>query len=259
MQRHAERVSRSALHARLARLGGIGLLRARSGIAAIEFALIAPIMIAACAGLYDLTTAFLALQRVNMAALAIDQILTFQAAADTLTNTNILDLPEVQTATSAIYAYLPGTMTAPTSSFGVVVTSVVVTLQNTSCTSACTYVPNVAWSGLYQGAAGSLRPCGANALTWVADTTTSSSTALPIDLQPPQANPQPPQPMLVVDVYYTYTPLFFTFVTGNIIMMRSAYFPPRTGLQSDWVQYYPGGSSDNTQQCAGYPWSTVNP
>jgi Flp pilus assembly protein TadG len=230
----------------------IGLLRSRGGLAAMEFALIAPIMVTACAGLYDLTMAFLASQRVNMAALAIAQIATYQAANSGNTNQNILNLTETQTATSAIYAYLPDTMTAPASSFGVTVTSVVVTPPSPSCTSSCTYVPNVAWSGRFQGGTGSTRACGASALTWVADTTTSSSTTLPTDLQQPQ-------PMLVVDVYYTFQPLFFTFVTGNILMMRSAYFPPRTGLPTDWVQYYVAGSSDTTQACPGYPWSTYNP
>ena len=236
---------------RAAGIGRVGLLRSRDGLAALEFALIAPILVTACAGLYDLTNAFLASQRINMAALAIAQIATYQAANSNNTNMNILNLTEAQKATSAIYAYLPDTLTAPTSSFGVLVTSVVVTLQNPACTSSCTYIPNVAWSGRFQGATGTTRACGPSALSWVADTATSSPTTLPTDLQQPQ-------PVLVVDVYYTFRPLFFTFITGNLLMQRSAYFPPRTGLATDWVQYYPG-SPDNTVQCAGYPWSTISP
>jgi Flp pilus assembly protein TadG len=244
------RACRSALRA--SGIGRAGLVRSRSGLAALEFALIAPILVAACAGLYDLTSAFLASQRINMAALAIAQIGTYQAANSNNTNMNILNLTETQTATSAIYAYLPDTLTAANSSFGVLVTSVVVTLQDPACTSSCTYIPNVAWSGQYQGGAGSTRVCGASALSWVADTAAASSTTLPTDLQQPQ-------PVLVVDVYYTFRPVFFTFITGNILMERSAYFPPRTGLTTNWVQYYWAGSPDNTVQCAGYPWSTINP
>jgi len=254
MPRRAERDSRSARRGRLAKLGRAALLCSRPGLAAIEFALIAPLMITACAGLYDLTTAFLAWQRVNMAALAMAQIATYQAATttDNNINTNVLNLIEAQTAASAIYAYLPDTMTALTSSFAVVVTSVVVTLQNTSCTAACSYISNVAWSGLFQGGAGTTRACGAGALGWVADTAGPSSTTLPTDLQQVQ-------PVLVVDVYYTFQPMFFTFITGNILMMGSAYFPPRTGLPSDWVQYYSAGSPDLTIACPGYPWAPTNP
>jgi Flp pilus assembly protein TadG len=251
MRRHAERDSRSALRGRLSKLGRAGLIRSRGGLAAVEFALVAPVLVTLCAGLYDLTSAFLAWQRVNMAALEIAQITTYEAAANNNANMNILNIAETQTATSAIYAYLPDTLTAPTASFGVVVTSVVVTLQNPACTSSCSYIPNVAWSGRFQGGAGTMRVCGASALGWVADIVASSPTTLPTDLQQPQ-------PLVVVDVYYTFKPMFFTFITGNIVMMRSAYFSPRTGLPSDWVQYYWAGLPDLTVQCPGYPWSTVN-
>jgi hypothetical protein len=252
MHRHAERDSRSAHRGRLA--GHPGLLRSRGGIAALEFALVAPVMITACIGMFDLGTAFLASQRVNMAALAIAQITTYQAAttSNANTNTNILKLTGAQAAASAIYAYLPDTLTALTSSFAVVVSSVVVTQQNSSCTSSCSYIPNVAWSGRFQGSAGSTRACGTSALSWVADTANASSTTLPTDLQQPQ-------PVLVVDVYYTFHPMFFTFITGNILMMRSAYFPPRTGLPADWIQYYAAGSADPTLPCPHYPFSTISP
>jgi Flp pilus assembly protein TadG len=259
MRRHAESDSRSPLlsrltqraRGRLAKPGWAGLRRSRGGLAALEFALLAPVLVTTCAGLYDLTSGFLAWQRVNMAALEIAQITTYEASANNNTNMNILNIAETQKATSAIYAYLPDTLTAPTASFGVVVTSVVVTLQNPACTSSCSYIPNVAWSGRFQGGAGTTRACGASALGWVADTARSSATTLPTDLQQPQ-------PVLVVDVYYTFKPQFFTFVTGNVVMMRSAYFPPRTGLPSDWVQYYWAGAPDLTAKCPGYPWSTVN-
>jgi hypothetical protein len=244
MRRHAERDSQSALRGRLAKPGRFGLLRSRAAIAAVEFALIAPVMIAPCAGLYDLTAAFLASQRVNMAALAIAQMATYQAANGGSTNTNFLNLSETQTVTSAIYAYLPATLAAVPLPFGVVVTSVIVTPPNPSCTNACTYIPKVAWSGRYQGGAGSLRACGDSILTWADNSANPSATTLPTNLQQPQ-------PILVVDVYYTFQPLFFTFITGDILMMQTAYFPPRAGLPSDWVQ-----SSDQTAQCPGYPWST---
>ncbi len=44
----------------LASRGRSGLLRSREGLAALEFALIAPLLVTMVAGLYDLTTAFIA-------------------------------------------------------------------------------------------------------------------------------------------------------------------------------------------------------
>src|ERR1700761_8784843 len=76
---------------------------ARRGLAAMEFALIAPILVALCAGLYDLATAFLALQRLNMAALSIAQMTTYQAANSSQPNVNILNLSEITASSSAIY------------------------------------------------------------------------------------------------------------------------------------------------------------
>jgi Flp pilus assembly protein TadG len=226
--------------------------RSRSGLAAVEFALIVPILVMMCAGLYDLTTAFLASQRLNMAALSIAQIATYQAANTSQPNQNILTLPQITAATSAVYVYLPDTMQASSSAFGVVLTSVVVTKKTASCTSACVYVSNVAWTGRYQGGAGPGRSCGTNAMAWVANTTPPSASTLPTSLQQPQ-------PILVVDVYYTFRPIFYQFLTGDFVMMRSAHFSPRTGTTANWVQYYPTGSSDPTVECSGYPTSAQSP
>jgi Flp pilus assembly protein TadG len=256
MQLHAQHDSRSAFRGRLAKLGVTGLQRSRSGIAALEFALIAPVLVTVCAGLYDLTTAFLAWQRVNMAALAIAQITTYQAANSNNTNMNILNLAETRTGASAIYAYLPNTLSASPPGFGVTISSIAMVPTPSGCTVNCTYTAHVAWSGIFQGS-GSRRPCdarsGVSALNFVPDGSNPTPQTLPTDLQ------STGQPLLVVDVNYTFQPLFFTFITGNIMMMGSAYFPPRTGLPSDWVQYYLAGSSDPTIDCPGYPWSTINP
>ncbi len=253
MPRHAGPDKKSALRDLRARIRLAGqrasrLLRAREGLAALEFAIIAPLLIAAFTGLYDLTTGFLAWQRVNMAALAIDQIATAMAA--TPQNTNILDLADATTAASAIYAYLPDTLTAPAASFGVVITSVVMTPTQAGCTSGCTYNANVAWSGSYQGTAGTIRPCGT--LTAVPDASNITPTTLATDAFSPE-------PILVVDVTYTFHPLFFSYVKNNIVMTRTAYFSPRIGLVTDWFQYYLiTGSNDATVLCPGYPAATTD-
>ena len=233
-----------------------GLPRSRDGLAALEFALILPVLIIAYTGLYDAATAFLAWQRVIMAAEAIAEIATAQAV--TAPNTNILTLAKAQTAASAIYAYMPDTIAAPASSYAVVITSVAMTATPSGCTTACTgYAANVAWSGIYQGsyAGASKRACGSGVLTSASDTAASSAAQLPADVL------NQGDPVLVVDVYYTFNPLFLNVITGSIVMEKTAYFAPRTGLATNWIQYYSASTTSvgdsYTTGCIsnGYPWS----
>ena len=245
MQPQARHTCRSLTPGRLARRQ-----RARGGVAAIEFALVAPLMVVSCAGLYDLTTGFLAWQRLNLATLAIAQIATAMAAGSTVTNT--LSLAQAQTASSAIYAYLPDTLSAAPSSFSVTLSSVVMLPAVPGCVSNCTYTAHVAWTGVYQGTPSpSLeRPCdasGGSALNSVPDTASPSPGTLPADVYSVA-------PLLVVDVTYTFRPLFLTMFSGDVLMRRPVYFPARAGLTESWIQYSPG-ASDPTVQCPGYPWA----
>ena len=252
---HVGRDSRPAPGSRPTRRRGSLLWRSRDGLAALEFAFIAPVLLIILAGLYDLTTGFIAWQRVNMAAQSIDQIATAYAAA--AANTNTLNLNQAVTASSAVYAYLPDTMSASPPAFGVTISSVVMTNTSSTCTAACTYTAHVAWSGVYQGSAATSprRPCdsppGTSARIEGSDATSPSSTTLPADVYTAA-------PLLVVDVNYTFRPLFLTFVTANVTMTRSAYFPPRTGLTSNWIKYYFAGAPDATTLCSGYPAATTN-
>jgi Flp pilus assembly protein TadG len=223
--------------------------RARDGLAALEFALLAPILVSTVGGLYDLTTGFIAWKRVAMAAQSIDQIATSLAA--TTSGTNILNLINASNASSAVYAYLPNILSASPNSFGVTVSSVAMVPNPATCTVGCTYTPHVAWSGVFKGSAGTRRPCdaraGLSAMSFVPDGSNPSPTTLPASVQGSGA------PLVIVDVVFTFKPIFFTYITGNIQMNQSAYFSPRTGLMGDWVQYFYAGNSDSTSICPGYP------
>ncbi len=224
-----------------------GLLGARRGVAAIEFALIAPVLVTMLAGIYDIGNGYIATLRVSMCAQAIDQIATAEAAGSTTANT--LNLSQVTAAASAAYAYLPGLTSGSPPIFGVVISSVAMTPTISGCTSGCTYTAHVAWSGSYQGTSGTLRPCdtvrGTSVITQSTDTATPSATTLPSDVYSAAS-------VLVVDVTYRYTPLFFSFIGSSITIRQSAYFAPRTGLQNAWIQYV-YTASDSTTLCSGYP------
>jgi hypothetical protein len=219
----------------------------------LEFAFIAPVMVTMLAGLYDLTTAFIAWRRVTAAALAIGEIATGQAASG-VTNTNVLTQTQALTAASAVYPYLPDLLRPSPPAFGVTISSIAMAATPAGCTTACTYEAHVAWSGVFEGT-GQVRPCdtvqGTSIISSVSDTASPSPTVLPVDLYSSA-------PLLVVDVTYTYQPLFFTFITGNVVMAQSSYLSPRTGLTTAWVQYFPSGAQDTTGLCAGYPAATAS-
>jgi Flp pilus assembly protein TadG len=224
-----------------------GPLGSRSGVAALEFALILPVLVSMIAGLFDLTTGYIASLRVNYCAQAIDQIATAEAAGSTTTNT--LNLSQVSAAASAAYAYLPNLLSASPPTFGIVVTSIVMTPTVVGCTTGCTYTPHVAWSGTFKGTSGTKRPCdtvqGTSVITQTTDSSTPSPTTLPSDVYSAAS-------LLVVDVTYTFTPTFSNFITSSFTMRQSAYFAPRTGLVNSYIRYV-YVSPDSTTLCSGYP------
>jgi Flp pilus assembly protein TadG len=224
-----------------------GLLGARQGVAGLEFALILPLFISMVTGFFDISNGYVASLRVNLCAQAIDQIATAEAAGSTTANT--INLSQISAAASAAYAYLPSLLSASPPAFGIVISAVAMTPTVSGCTSGCTYTAHVAWSGNYQGTLGTLRPCdtvqGTSIITQTTDTGTPSATTLPSDDYSAAS-------LLVVDVTYTYTPTFFSFLTSSFNIQQSAYFAPRTGIANNWIQYV-FVAPDSTTLCAGYP------
>lgn len=223
------------------------LRRRGRGVAAIEFGLILPLMFSMVAGVYDLSQAYVAWERVTTCAQAIDQIATALAANSATVNS--LTMAQATTAASAIYAYLPDTQSASTSTFGVTISSVVMSSSPPGCTSGCLYDAHVAWSGVFAGSATSQRPCdlvpGLSGLIPAADNATPTPNTLPTDAYSAAS-------LMVVDVVYTFTPAFFKYITKSFKMAQSAYYPPRAGLTNNWISYKQS-SGNSTTLCAGYP------
>ena len=224
-----------------------GFFWARQGVAALEFALIFPVIVTMLTGFFDISNGYIASLRVNLCAQAIDQIATAEAAGSTTTNT--INLSQISAAASAAYAYLPNLSSASSPAFAVTISAVAMTPTVSGCTSGCTYTAHVAWSGNYGGTLGTLRPCdtvqGSSVITQTTDTGTQSATTLPSDDYSAAS-------LLVVDVTYTYTPTFFSFITSSITIRQSAYFAPRTGIADKPIQYV-FAAPDSTTLCPGYP------
>ena len=210
----------------------------RRGSAAVEFAVLAPVLIAVALSLYDATSAIIAWWRVTAAARAIDLIATDLAATPSLTN--VLSSRNATVAGTAIYAVIPTLLTAPGPPFGVILTSVVFTPTPAGCSAGCGYTANVAWSATVQGSVPA-RPCGA--LSVAPDGSRPSLNTLPADAFSPA-------PILIADVVYQFTPLLTTLFAAPFTLREAAYLPPRTGSNTGWVRY--SGPLAAQVQCPGY-------
>ncbi len=210
----------------------------RRGAVAVEFALITPVLLTIVLSLSDVTNAVIAWWRLTAAAGAIAFIATTYAA--TPNNTNVLTLKQATTASTAVFAVVPALATAPASTYGVTISSVVMTPSVPGCTRNCAYRANTAWSAVLQGTAPK-RPCGQ--LGSVPDGQPSTPTTLPLDAFTPA-------PVLVVDVTYDFTPIFTNLFGSGLRFTETAYLAPRTGDISAWTRIT--GPNAAATQCPGY-------
>lgn len=210
----------------------------RRGVAALEFALLAPALIVIMLSLYDVTSAVISWWQMSAAAGAIARITTNFAA--TTTNTNSVTIAQATTASTAVFALMPALATTPASRYGVAISSVVMTPTIPGCTRGCTYVANTAWSVGLQGSA-SKRPCGT--LSLVPDGQPASSTTLPADAFTSA-------PLVVVDITYDFAPLFTNLFGAGLRFMESAYMATRTGIDAAWARLT--GPQAAQARCPGY-------
>jgi Flp pilus assembly protein TadG len=219
--------------------GLLAVMRDRRGVAALEFALLAPVLVVIALSLYDVTNAVITWWQLSSAADAIARIATsFAAQPD---NTNVITTTQARTASTAVYAAVPALTTAPASRYGVVISSIVMTPTVLGCTNNCSYVAHTAWSAVLQGVA-TARPCG----------TLAPAAA---DGQPPSTGALPPDaftaaPLVVVDVTYNLTPVFNTLFGAGLHLMETAYMATRTGSDSAWVRLT--GPAAAQAECPGY-------
>ena len=218
------------------------LLRDRSGSPAIEFALVAPVMLTILAGSYDITQIFIAMRQVTSTAQEIVQIATEQAIQPD--QSNALTVQQAYQAMTAIYAMIPGLKTgADASPFSVTLSAVVFAPNTPGCASGSTCA-NVAWSTALSLGTNVRRPCGV--VTQVAPTDQATIANLAT------YGMTTVKSVVVADVSYKYQPLFSGFVTGPVTLQRTAFLPPRAGLPTQYVQYDKPNYSTNSDICSGY-------
>lgn len=211
----------------------------RRGSASVEFALIAAVVIAMLLAVTDLTNAITTGRRLTIAAQSIAEIATGLAAQPD--GTNALATTQVWTASTATFALFPiWKNPSRAKSYAVTLSAVAMTATVNGCVSACTYTAKTAWSVAFSPGAKNTRPCGT--LLQVANTASETMATLPAGIFGPA-------PLLVADVQTIWTPSFVHFITGPIIMRRTAYLPARIVTSSQYVHLTPAGSPGT---CPGY-------
>jgi len=230
-----------------------GLSRsARRGVAAMEFAIIAPVMAIILFGAVDLGRAFIAWQQVNNAAEAIVQAAEKLSVVSTNASPPSLTAAQMQAAMSSIYAEMLGLdlgrgdgWLGP-GGYSVTLSEIVFTPVCSAASNCPAQTPYTYWSSyLTEGGAklnqppavqssSLLRACG-NALTPVAyfpnDSTQLTKMIQPtLDTSIVGTNPSLTlSPQLVADVSFTFYPSFYKFLTSSVTFRASATLPTPVG------------------------------
>ncbi len=228
-----------------------------AGIASVEFALIAPILLMLIIGGFDISRAMLLWQQVWLAAHNISLSATTIAVQTDKTST--LTPAQAQQAMSIVFAAMPTIRNgAASGARSVTLTSVdfvpvancTQVIGNTNC-----YVASVVWSVTYGGGGQAgwtpvTRPCG------------------PLAQIPPTANPpvgvsqlgvlttlnvNNPDPSIVADVHYQFTPMPFDLFMKKQDFWATAIFSTRTGATASvTTQYATYTGNDGTGTCPGF-------
>ena len=194
-------------------------LRARRGVAAVEFAFVAPFLIICLLGGFEIAKYVNTIRRVGYIANSIAEEISQNTTSTIVPN----DLYFYNNSAMLIF---PG-VTADAARKGVywwndisiTMSGVNFTGLPAGCTSTCSsYTPTVAWSGSASGAS-AWRSCIVP-LVQASNTAPPALTTLPVDAYGPGF-------LIVVDVVYTYTPFVATKLFSPMTIRRSFYIQPR--------------------------------
>ncbi len=211
-----------------------------SGVAAVEFGFILPLLLLLYVGTNTLTQAISAARAVTVLARTLADLVSQQQANTNLTDSVVADIFNASTAVMAPF---------PTTSLKMTLSNVEFVYNSTSKA----YDAKTRWTVSFSG--GTLRPCATTAgttnptLTPVPNGTDPSTTTMPVGLYGAGF-------LIVSDVSYVYRPTIGLFTWGNangqtgsitnITMNRTSYMRPR---QTDNIRYTPGSASNTASIC----------
>lgn len=211
-------------------------LRNQSGVAAVEFAFILPLLLLLYVGVSSLTQAISAARGVTVLSRTLADLVSQQPRDVNITDSIAKDIFASSTIVLAPFSTSSLKMTLSNVEFVV----------NASATDSNGYDAKTRWTVSFSS--GTLRPCGTNPkLSWVANTNKPSSTTMPLGLYAAGF-------LIVADVSYTYAPGLFNWSNANgqstssttFTMNRTAYMRPR---QTDNIRYTPSTASNTASIC----------
>ncbi len=252
------------------------LCRARKAVVALEFGIIAPVMMLLVIGVFDISKAAILWEQVWAASRSISESAA-TLAIQTNGSAQLTDAQATQ-ALSLILADVPwlregiATIGETPTNAGNAVSAVLTSVDYeiaAGCTSKCDYQATVKWSKAY-GFPGFvtgntvLRPCGsANGGPFLNQNDPGSpknlGTIPTSNVETlPQSGISVPDAFLMADVKLTYTPYFFNFVTGPVTFWATSYWPVRSsipGTKTGWATIQPAAADANpndqpAQQCS---------
>lgn len=187
-----------------------------SGIAAVEFALVAPFLLVLLLAGAETSRFVVVTSRLTQIASTEAGLLAARTATDGPASTD--DLLFVQSAATVIFPRLlsetVGRAGGWQADIGLTLSSVVFSPTAAGCTSNCTYTAKVLFSWGSRA-----RPCLVT-LSSAPDAAAPSTTTLPTDVFTSGS-------LVVADVVYTYVPLFGSGLVPTLTLRRSAYVQPR--------------------------------
>jgi Flp pilus assembly protein TadG len=227
------------------RLCGV-FARSRRGVAAVEFALVLPFMVLLMLGSVEVARLITFSRKIELVAnTAVEMLSQNDTSAPGNSNEGVVNYQDLHFTQGAALVIFPQLLKDAankgvlwTSDISISMASVTFTPTPSTCTTSCTYTANVVWNS-----GPNPRPCGTN-LAAVADTSTPTPTTLPTDLYGPGT-------VLVVDIVYTYTPLFIENLFGSIKLSRSAFMAPRYKQQGIIYQVISGDDKIGAE-CPGF-------
>lgn len=191
-------------------------LRNRSGVAAVEFALILPFMMVLYLGTAELTYGLMANRKMTLVARALSDLVAQEQDSTGITDAEITDVFNAARAIMSPYDNAPLRMAVSSIEF----------VSNGA--SPPVYTARTKWTAIYHdgSAKGTPRPCGVNAITQVSNTTSPSSNTLPVGLYGAGT-------IIVADVSYSFRPPFsgsflaWSTSQSSINFAQTTYMRPR--------------------------------
>ena len=185
------------------------------GVAAVEFAIILPLMLTLYLGCAELTQGLVSTRKSTNVASALSDLVAAQAAGANLTDSQIADVFAAATAIMSPYS---------TTSLKMSVSSVEFVTHSGTSTG---FDAKIRWTIISNG--GTPRPC--QILTPVANNSPPSPTTIPTGIYPASGSAQ--ATAIIADAAYTYTPAFgssllaWSSTASGLTFKHTTYMRPR--------------------------------